>query len=156
MIFYYYIFKLILFINNLLSFLMWYRYLFQVFLSVSLLIVNQYLSYSVMNSLQICQQFYYKLYLQFFEVFFELPLLFITFSKYSVCRFVLNNESFCILHRLLTKIMFILSSISSSLEIWSVNHTSICENSELKVFKNIKCIGDISKNWPACLYITPF
>ena len=34
--------------------------------------------------------------------------------------------------------MFILSSISSGLEFWSVNHTSIYENSELKVFKNIK------------------
>ena len=34
--------------------------------------------------------------------------------------------------------MFILSSISSGLEFWSVNHTSIYENSELKVFNNIK------------------
>ena len=32
--------------------------------------------------------------------------------------------------------MFILSSISSDLEFWSVNGTSINENSELKVFKN--------------------
>ena len=34
--------------------------------------------------------------------------------------------------------MSILSSISSGLEFWSVNHTSICESSELKGFKNIK------------------
>ena len=34
--------------------------------------------------------------------------------------------------------MFILSSISSGLEFWSVNHASIYENSELKVFNNIK------------------
>ena len=33
--------------------------------------------------------------------------------------------------------MFILSSISRGLELWSVNHTSIYENSELKGFRNI-------------------
>ena len=40
--------------------------------------------------------------------------------------------------------MFILSSISSSLELWSVNHISKFENSELKTFKNIKFVGEIS------------
>ena len=44
--------------------------------------------------------------------------------------------------------MFILSSISSSLKFWSVNHTSIYENSELKVFGNIKFLGERSNNWP--------
>ena len=44
--------------------------------------------------------------------------------------------------------MFILSFISSGLELWSVNHTSIYENSELKVFKNITFLGEISNNWP--------
>ena len=44
--------------------------------------------------------------------------------------------------------MFILSSISNGLEFWSVNHTSIHENSELKVFKNINILGDISNDWP--------
>ena len=39
--------------------------------------------------------------------------------------------------------MFILSSISSCLEFRSVNHTSIYENSELKVFKNIKFLGEL-------------
>ena len=33
--------------------------------------------------------------------------------------------------------MFGLFSISSGLELRSVNHTSIYENSELKIFKNI-------------------
>ena len=33
--------------------------------------------------------------------------------------------------------MFILSFISSNLEFWSVSHTSVYENSELNVFKNI-------------------
>ena len=33
--------------------------------------------------------------------------------------------------------MFVLSSISSGLEFWSVNHTSVYENSESKVFKNM-------------------
>ena len=45
--------------------------------------------------------------------------------------------------------MFILSSVSSSLEIWSVNHASIYENSELYVFKNIKFLREISRNWPS-------
>ena len=44
--------------------------------------------------------------------------------------------------------MFILSFISSGLELWSVNHTSIYENSKLKVFKNITFLGEISNNWP--------
>ena len=43
--------------------------------------------------------------------------------------------------------MFILSSISSGLEIWSINHTSIYENSESKDFKNIRFLDEISNNW---------
>ena len=38
--------------------------------------------------------------------------------------------------------MFILCSISNGLEFLLVNHTSIYENPELKVFKNIKLIID--------------
>ena len=44
--------------------------------------------------------------------------------------------------------MFTLSSISSGLEFWSLNHTPINENSESKIFKNIKFFGEISNNWP--------
>ena len=44
--------------------------------------------------------------------------------------------------------MLILSSISSGLEFWSVNHTSICENSESNFFKNITFSGEIFRNWP--------
>ena len=44
--------------------------------------------------------------------------------------------------------MFILSSISSGFEFWSVKHTSIYENSELNVFKSIKFFGEICSNWP--------
>ena len=45
--------------------------------------------------------------------------------------------------------MFILSSISNGLEFFfSVNHTSIYGNSESKVFKNIKFLGETSNNWP--------
>ena len=40
--------------------------------------------------------------------------------------------------------MFILISISSGLEVWSVNHTSIYENSESKVSKNTNLLGN---NW---------
>ena len=39
--------------------------------------------------------------------------------------------------------MFILSSIASGLEFWSLNHTSICGNSELKVLQNVKFLGEI-------------
>ena len=44
--------------------------------------------------------------------------------------------------------MFILFSISSGLEFWSVNHTSIYEISESNVFKDIKFVGEICNNWP--------
>ena len=44
--------------------------------------------------------------------------------------------------------MFILSSISNSLEFWSRNHTSIHEYSELKIFKNMTFVGKISNNIP--------
>ena len=43
--------------------------------------------------------------------------------------------------------MFNLSSISRSLEFWSISHSSIYENSEPKVFENIKFFGEISNNW---------
>ena len=42
---------------------------------------------------------------------------------------------------------FILSSISSGLEFWSVDYTSIYKNSELKVLKNIKFLGEIFNYW---------
>ena len=44
--------------------------------------------------------------------------------------------------------MFILSSISNGLRFWLVNHNSIYENYELKVFENIKTFYEISSNWP--------
>ena len=44
--------------------------------------------------------------------------------------------------------MFILSSTSSNLKFWSVNYILIYENSKLKVFENIKYLGEISNNWP--------
>ena len=44
--------------------------------------------------------------------------------------------------------MFILLSISRGLEFWSVRHASMYGISELKVFKNIECLGEISSNWP--------
>ena len=53
---------------------------------------------------------------------------------------------FYIWHFKLTKMMFIWSSISSSLEFWLINHTLIYENSELNVltkrFIRNKCIQD--------------
>ena len=47
--------------------------------------------------------------------------------------------------------MFILSSISSSLEFWSVTHASIYKSAWVKSFKNIKFFGEISSNWPSDL-----
>ena len=44
--------------------------------------------------------------------------------------------------------MFILSSISSSLKFWLVNHTSNCKKFELKVYKNIKVMSEIPINLP--------
>ena len=40
-----------------------------------------------------------------------------------------------------------MSSISNGLVFWSVNHTSMAWNSELNVFKKIKFVGEISRNW---------
>ena len=44
--------------------------------------------------------------------------------------------------------MLILSSTPIGLELWSVNYTLICENSESKVCKNIKFFSEISNDWP--------
>ena len=52
--------------------------------------------------------------------------------------------------------MFILSPISSGLEFWSENHTSIYEISELKVFKNVKYFDEITNNWPNDKYFSNF
>ena len=50
--------------------------------------------------------------------------------------------------------MFVLSSSSCGVEFWLVNHTSIYENSESNVFKNIKCLGEKTNNWPNDLLST--
>ena len=43
---------------------------------------------------------------------------------------------------------YISYSFSGKLEFWSVNHTSIYENSESNIFKSIKYSSEISYNWP--------
>ena len=48
----------------------------------------------------------------------------------------------------------IFSSISGGLEFWLANDTSIYENSESKVFKNIIFLGGISNNWRKYLLVT--
>ena len=48
--------------------------------------------------------------------------------------------------------MLILSSISSGLEFWSVNHTSIYENSKLNIFKDTKFLWESSNNWATDLF----
>ena len=47
--------------------------------------------------------------------------------------------------------ILILSSVSGGLEFWSVKHTSIYENPELKVLKNVTLFGEICNNWPTDL-----
>ena len=44
--------------------------------------------------------------------------------------------------------MFVLSSISIDLELRSVKHTYMYETFELKVFENMKFLGEVSNNWP--------
>ena len=50
--------------------------------------------------------------------------------------------------------MFIWSTVSRSLNLWSVNQTwkylssELRESSLLKFFKNIKFLGEISNSWP--------
>ena len=48
----------------------------------------------------------------------------------------------------MTKVKFVLFSMSYRLLCSSVNHTLIHENFELFVFKNIKFIDEILYNWP--------
>ena len=44
--------------------------------------------------------------------------------------------------------ILISSSITRGLQFWLANDTSIYENSELNIFKNIRFSGGISNNWP--------
>ena len=55
---------------------------------------------------------------------------------------------------LITKVKFILSSISNGWLFWSVNHTLMVWNSELNVFKNIWFAGEISYKLPNGLFGT--
>ena len=54
----------------------------------------------------------------------------------------------------MTEVKFIISSISISWLFWSVNHTSIYENVELNVFKNMKSVGEDSNKLPNGLFGT--
>ena len=54
----------------------------------------------------------------------------------------------------MTKVMFILSSVSNGLDFWSVNHTSTYENSKLKVFKNIKIYEILSEGLTSSLWVS--
>ena len=44
--------------------------------------------------------------------------------------------------------MFVLSSTSSGSEVRSVNHASIYQKTELKVFENIEFLDKTSNKWP--------
>ena len=48
-----------------------------------------------------------------------------------------KNHFLYVLVSLMAKVTFTLSPFSKGLQFWSINHTSIYENSELKVFENI-------------------
>ena len=58
------------------------------------------------------------------------------------------------MYYLITKIKFVLSSVSNGWLFWSVNHTSMVWNSELNVFKGIKLVGVISIELPNGLFGT--
>ena len=55
---------------------------------------------------------------------------------------------------LITRVKFILSSISNVWLFWYVNHTSISSNSEINVFKKILLFGEISNTLPNGLFGT--
>ena len=61
---------------------------------------------------------------------------------------------FYISYYLITKVKFILSSISNGWLFWSVNHTSMYENSELNVFKKIEFVDEIFNKLPNVLFGT--
>ena len=71
--------------------------------------------------------------------------MYITFNKYLISRlnWVVHHILYLTLS-LITKVVSVSSSISSSLEFWSVNHTSIYKNSGL---------WGISSNWPNDLLV---
>ena len=50
--------------------------------------------------------------------------------------------------------MFILSSISSGYQFWSVNDTLVYGNSESKVSKKIRFLAEILSNWSNDLFVT--
>ena len=54
----------------------------------------------------------------------------------------------------ITRVKFILSSISNGWLFWSVNHTSMSWNSELNVFKIIWFVAEIPNKLPNCLFGT--
>ena len=54
----------------------------------------------------------------------------------------------------ITRIEFILSTVSNGWLFWSVNHTSMTWNFELNLFKGIKFIGEISNKLPNGLFGT--
>ena len=55
---------------------------------------------------------------------------------------------------LITRVKFVLSSISNGLLFWSVNHTSMVWYSELNAFKKIWFFGEISNKLPNGLFGT--
>ena len=65
----------------------------------------------------------------------------------AFCKFLISQLNRIPLHflyftlSLITKTLFILSSISRGLKLWSVNHISMCGHSELNVFRNITFFG---------------
>ena len=64
--------------------------------------------------------------------------------KYDLLIKVLNCQRQKIKKKYPFKVMFILSSVSSGLELQLVNHTSIYEDTKSKDFKNIKVLDEIS------------
>ena len=75
------------------------------------------------------------------------------FQRYSISKF---NRKKChvlfITNQLIIKVIFVSYSISSGVELWSVNNTSINENSALNFFEKMIFLGVISNIWPNDLF----
>ena len=75
----------------------------------------------------------------------------IAFYIYSISRFNWITHFYISYKNLISKVKFILSSISNGWLFWSVNHSSVCEDSELNIFKKIENLGEVSNRIPNCL-----
>ena len=104
--------------------------------------------YTNLNSPIICCLFPGDIYLSF-DIFISLLALYKLFWE---CNSSEDFETLVILFAILLTI--ILPSLSNGWLFWSVNHTSMYEDSEINVFKKEKLVGSISNKLPNGLFGT--